>query len=159
MNIYTGPVTCGYCKSTCVDSQAALRCFDSHLQRGRERAATDVDVLAHRIRTHLQYKFGRKLFALTAVAATLTLQACTTLAPSSYRVEVEHISHPLAGWPVSANNTEDGLSQANVIARWTHGRVYVENGLGYNLQGRNGGGFYGPALTYTGRIGVEFGKR
>jgi hypothetical protein len=58
---------------------------------------------------------------------------------------------------VSANNTEDGLSQVNLIGHWQSGRVYVEQGLGYNLQGENGGGFYGPELTYTGRIGVRSG--
>lgn len=89
---------------------------------------------------------------LIAIAA---LPACSVL-PTSMRAEIEHVSHPMAGWPVSAENTEDGLSQANVIARWQRGRFYVENGLGYNLQGANGGGFYGPALTYTGRVGVEF---
>jgi hypothetical protein len=31
-----------------------------------------------------------------------------------------------------------------VIGHWQSGRIYVENGLGYNLQGENGGGFYGP---------------
>jgi hypothetical protein len=86
------------------------------------------------------------------------LSGCA-IAPNSARVELEHVSHPLAGWPVSANNTEDGLSQLNVIGHWQSGRVYVEQGLGYNLQGENGGGFYGPGLTYTGRIGVQFWSR
>ena len=95
----------------------------------------------------------------TALAlACLMLTGCSIL-PNNMRAELEHNSHPLAGWPVSANDTEDGLSQANVIARWQKGCVYVESGLGYNLQGRDGGGFYGPALTYTGRIGVELWSR
>jgi hypothetical protein len=95
---------------------------------------------------------------LALLLAITTLPACSAL-PTSVRAELEHVSHPMAGWPVSANNTEDGLSQANVIARWQKGHVYVENGLGYNLQGRDGGGFYGPAVTYTGRIGVELWSR
>lgn len=86
------------------------------------------------------------------------LSGCA-LSPTSARVELEHVSHPLAGWPVSANDTEDGLSQANVILHWQSGRVYVENGIGVNLQGENGGGFYGPGLTYTGRIGYQFWSR
>lgn len=99
-----------------------------------------------------------KTFVGIAIAS-MFLVGCSSLPPDSIRAEVEHVSHPLAGWPVSASNTEDGLSQANVVARWQSGRVYVEHGLGWNLQGENGGGFYGPALTYTGRIGVELWSR
>lgn len=87
-------------------------------------------------------------------AAALAMTGCAVL-PDSANVEILHASHPLAGWPVSANNTEDGLSEVNVVARWQHGNVYVENALGYNLQGTNGGGFFGPSLTYTGRIGYQ----
>lgn len=96
-------------------------------------------------------------FLASALALT-ALTGCSVL-PDTARVEVEHISHPLAGWPVSADNAEDGLSQANVIARWQRGRVYVEHGIGMNLQGENGGGFYGPAMTYTGRVGIELWNR
>ena len=101
----------------------------------------------------------RAFFITIAVLLILaTCSACSVM-PTSLRAEVEHVSHPLAGWPVSADNTEDGLSQVNVVAHWQHGRLYVENALGYNLQGENGGGFYGPGLTYTGRVGVQlFGR-
>lgn len=95
---------------------------------------------------------------IAVLAAALALTGCVS-APHSVSTEIEHVSHPLAGWPVSASNTEDALSQANVIARWENGRVYVEHGLGYNLQGRDGGGFYGPGLTYTGRVGVKLWER
>jgi hypothetical protein len=93
-----------------------------------------------------------------ALLIALSMTGCAVI-PDSTRLELEHVSHPLAGWPVSANNTEDGLSQVNLIGHWQSGRVYVEQGLGYNLQGENGGGFYGPGLTYTGRIGVQFWSR
>lgn len=85
---------------------------------------------------------------------TLALTGCTSVG-----VEIEHNSHPLAGWPVSARDTEDSLSQANVIARWQKGRVYAEQGLGVNLRGENGGGFFGPELTYTARVGVQLWSR
>jgi hypothetical protein len=94
-----------------------------------------------------------KTLSAAILLATLFLPGCAT--PASVRAEVEHVSHPLAGWPVSAANSEDGLSQLNVIGHWQSGRVYVEHGLGWNMDGRNGGGFYGPGLTYTGRIGVQ----
>jgi hypothetical protein len=93
-----------------------------------------------------------------ALLIALSMTGCAVI-PDSTRLELEHVSHPLAGWPVSANNTEDGLSQVNLITHWQSGRVYVEQGLGYNLQGENGGGFYGPELTYTGRIGVLLWNR
>jgi hypothetical protein len=93
-----------------------------------------------------------------ALLIALSMTGCAVM-PDSTRLELEHVSHPLAGWPVSANNTEDGLSQVNLIGHWQSGRVYVEQGLGYNLQGENGGGFYGPELTYTGRIGVMLWSR
>jgi hypothetical protein len=93
------------------------------------------------------------------ILASLVLSACTTLHPDSVRTEFEHISHPLAGWPINASNNEDALTQANVIARWQSGRFYVENGLGWNVQGEHGGGFYGPGLTYTVRVGVELWSR
>jgi hypothetical protein len=96
---------------------------------------------------------------LAFLALTVALTSACTALPSGARLEVEHVSHPLAGWPVSAKNTEDGLSQANAILRWQRGRTYVEQGLGYNLKGENGGGFYGPELTYTARFGVELWSR
>lgn len=92
------------------------------------------------------------------LAAALALTGCS-VAPDRVSTELEHVSHPLAGWPVSASNTEDALTQVNIIARWQTGRFYVEHGLGWNVQGENGGGFYGPGLTYTGRIGVTLWNR
>jgi len=88
------------------------------------------------------------------ILAALALGGCAAM-PDRAGLELEHVSHPLAGWPVSANNTEDGLSQVNAMLKWKRGRVYMEQGIGYNLQGRDGGGFYGPSLMYTGRIGVD----
>lgn len=82
------------------------------------------------------------------------LAGCSVL-PDRLDLEAEHISHPAVGWPVSPSSDEDGLSQVQVIARWQSGPLYMQHGLGYNLQGRDGGGFYGPGLTYTGRIGVQ----
>jgi hypothetical protein len=97
-----------------------------------------------------------KTVMILMVAMSMT--ACSVM-PTSARMELEHVSHPLAGWPVSANNTEDALSQVSVIGHWQSGRVYVENGLGWNLQGADGAGFKGPGLTYTGRIGIQFWSR
>lgn len=96
---------------------------------------------------------------LPLIAAVLMALPACSLAPHQLHAEIEHVSHPTAGWPVSASNTEDGLSQASLIARWQKGRAYVEHGLGYNLQGEHGGGFHGPALTYTGRVGIELWRR
>jgi hypothetical protein len=96
--------------------------------------------------------------ALILVSALL-LAGCATVLPDSTRLEIEHVSHPLVGWPMSPSGDEDALTQANVIMHWQSGRVYVQNGFGYNLQGSDGAGFQGPGLTYTGRIGVLLWKK
>lgn len=103
-----------------------------------------------------------RIYGLILILVALIVVACSGCAamPDSAGAELEHVSHPLAGWPVSANNTEDGLSQLNAYARWHFGtRGYIEQAIGYNLQGEGGGGFYGPALTYTGRVGVALWAR
>lgn len=90
---------------------------------------------------------SKSILALLAVALT----GC-----SSVRVEWEHVSHPFAGPPFGPQSEEDSLDTLNVITRKEAGRVYIETGLGYKL---GDGGFYGPGLTFTSRIGVELGDR
>lgn len=109
-----------------------------------------MDLFAHRS-GHRGAGIGRAVILVAAFAVS----GCA-LIPDSAGCEVEHVSHPLAGWPVSARDTEDGLSQFNVYAKWQIGeRGYLQRAVGWNLRGENGGGFYGPEWTYTARIGVE----
>lgn len=68
------------------------------------------------------------------------------------RVEVEHTSHPLAGPPFGPRSEEDSLNTINVVKRVEKGRFYAEGGLGYKF---DDGGFYGPPLTATVRVGVS----
>lgn len=96
---------------------------------------------------------------LIALASIVCLSGCKgtgALAPDALRLGVDHVSHPTAGWPVGSKNQEDGLTATTATAVWRRGAWYAETGLGLNLKGSNGGGFYGPALTYHGRIGREF---
>ena len=94
---------------------------------------------------------------LVLIFPALVLCGCASLAPDGARIELEHISHPLVGQPFFGGPTEeDALTQANAILHWQRGRFYVEQGVGYNLLGRDGGGFYGPGFTYTARAGVSF---
>lgn len=86
----------------------------------------------------------------TLILAALALTGCAT----SVKIEAEHVSHPLAGWPVSDRHTEDSLTQANVLLSWQRKGWYVDAGIGENLD--RSGGFYGPALTGTVRAGREF---
>lgn len=72
------------------------------------------------------------------------------------RVELEHVSHPFAGPPFGPPNQEDSLNQINYCKGTNNGTWYVENCLGYKFMQ---GGFYGPDLTYTGRIGLQWGQR
>ena len=93
--------------------------------------------------------------AATALAATVLLSGCA-LAPSSARVEISHDSHSTAG-AVGCHSqcAEDGLTRASILFKWRAGPVTLEAGEGWNLQGRNGGGFYGPAEVFTARAGYE----
>lgn len=91
---------------------------------------------------------------IIAIASVALLAGCSSLPMQSIRLEAEHVSHPLAGWPVNDSNNEDALTQVNVLKRYENHRFYVEHGIGWNLQGEHGGGFYGPGLTYTARVGV-----
>lgn len=93
--------------------------------------------------------------SIILMSAIVSLSGCM-LVPDAARLEVEHVSHPLAGPPFGPANEEDGLSQFNVIGRWQGEQWYIEQGFGLNLEGRNGGGFKGPPFTYTGRVGIEF---
>jgi hypothetical protein len=87
-----------------------------------------------------------------ALTCLLALGGCTGL-----RAEYEHISHPMAGPPFGPRSEEDSLNQVNLCAvRATAGlrySVFGETCLGVKLAD---GGFYGPELTSTVRIGVEF---
>lgn len=93
-----------------------------------------------------------------AILLCLALQGCA-IAPDRVSADLEHVSHPGAGWPIGPRNDEDALNQLSVTGRWQSGRLYVEHGLGVNLAGTHGGGFYGPAVTYTGRVGIELWRK
>lgn len=85
------------------------------------------------------------------VIAAIALTGC-----SSLQVELEHTSHPFAGPPFGPTSEEDSLNTVNVIARRQTGSVYAEMGLGYKT---NDGGFHGPELTFTSRVGVMLWSR
>lgn len=91
---------------------------------------------------------------LVGLALMLLAGGCSVQRPQ-VRLELEHVSHPLAGWPFGPSTEEDALTQANVMLEWERGRVRVEQGLGYRLMDQ---GFYGPELTYTGRVSVRIGR-
>jgi hypothetical protein len=93
------------------------------------------------------------LMRFCALIVALLLTGCAT----SVVLEAEHVSHPTAGWPCEPQKlSEDDLTQASALLRWRRGHWYVDAGLGYKLQGRNGGGVWGPAVTGTVRVGREF---
>lgn len=74
----------------------------------------------------------------------------------SLRIEHEHVSHPLAGYPFGPASEEDALDHVGPVGRCTVGRGYVDMNLGWKI---GDGGFYGPRLTGGVRIGVEIWKR
>ena len=91
--------------------------------------------------------------AVSVLLMCSVLSACVTC-PDTMRVEVEHVSHPFAGWPFGSRYEEDSLTQASVLAEWTSRDAYLDIGIGRNLLGQGGGGFYGPSLTAIARAGV-----
>jgi hypothetical protein len=96
---------------------------------------------------------------MRALLLPLLLTGCAAL-PNRMRVEVEHVSHPLAGWPCGRQSgSEDGLSQVSAIAAWRGEHAYMETGLGYNLEGIDGGGIHGPSFMGTVRVGYEWSLR
>lgn len=101
-----------------------------------------------------------KVRTATNLAVTLvgllSLTGCAVM-PDRARVELSHDSHATAGRTgCHTQCAEDGLSRASLILKWQHGPLTIEAGEGWNLRGRNGGGFYGPGEVFTGRIGYEF---
>lgn len=100
-------------------------------------------------------RLSAALLIICALANSVGCAAINTssaIVPDAIRAEVEHISHPLAGFPLNADK-EDAVSTVGVVARWTRGHFYVEQGLGYKI---DRSGFNGPDMTYAGRIGYEW---
>lgn len=93
---------------------------------------------------------------LVVIALALVLVGCQTIEPNKVRVQTTHISHLTAGAPFGARSEEDGLTIVELTARWELKGAFVEVGEGYNVRGRNGGGFYGPAETTSLRLGYEW---
>lgn len=101
----------------------------------------------------------KKAVVIAALYTQLMLAGCA-LAPNTVRVETAHYSHLTAGWPTEKQKgSEDGLSVASIVGRWERGPMYLELSEGYNLEGKNGGGFYGPAEITGVKIGYEFRVR
>lgn len=102
-----------------------------------------------------QDTFGKSLIwcglAAIAISLLLTCSGCTSVS-----VQLEHISHPFAGPPFGPTTEEDSLNQPQVCAAREEQRWYVEHCVGYKL---GDGGFYGPRLTYTARVGRRWGLR
>lgn len=90
--------------------------------------------------------------AIFATLVALLATGCSSLLPNAARVEIEHVSHPMAGPPFGPRNEEDALSQLNILVRWQQSAWYAESGLGYKLEDS---GMYGPRLTFTARVGRE----
>lgn len=116
-----------------------------------------MDLHAHRSVGHRGAGIGRAVFiiGLILVVAAI-LSGCASIVPDAVRGEWSHTSHVFAGPPFGPKYEEDSLDTANVIARWQNGRLYSEIGVGYKLAD---GGFFGPDLTFTSRIGVELWKK
>lgn len=101
--------------------------------------------------------------ALLLIAVVLMLAAgCATvdtmpdyirhgLVPEAINIDVSHESHASVGSiNCHSNCSEDGLTTLNLSLEWhPTEHSYITAGEGLNLQGRNGGGFYGPAEVFS----------
>lgn len=90
--------------------------------------------------------------------ASVLLASCAT-APDRMGVSLDHVSHPLVGWPFSSRYDEDALTEMRISAEWQRGCGFASIGIGYNLRGRDGGGFYGPPLTGSFAVGCSWSLR
>lgn len=93
-------------------------------------------------------------FKLAALASALALVGCSTVAPTHAVGGVQHISHPLAGWPFGPVTEEDTLDQVCGGLLWVRerpngGEVIIDQRLCQKLRD---GGFFGPKLSYYGSI-------
>ena len=97
---------------------------------------------------------GITICLLCLLAIGFILAGC---APNTVRVEVDHQSHLLVGYPFTPQREEDNLTVLQGTLEWGGPTgPYLDAGLGYNLQGANGGGFYGPSFTGTLRAGYAW---
>lgn len=73
---------------------------------------------------------------------------------NSASVELAHTSHPFAGPPFGPTDEEDSLDRVNgCLRKDKRNGVYWEGCIGYKYVD---GGFYGPKMTFDGRIGKRF---
>lgn len=110
---------------------------------------------------------GLALIAL--VLASCAMSGCAALVPQSVGLEFEHISHPQVGWPVGQKyrdewygtvRAESEVNNVNLMGKY-RGREgwYVDAGLGVNVFGNDGSGFFGPTVVGTLRAGWDFKVR
>jgi hypothetical protein len=94
----------------------------------------------------------------------IALSGCSTTSvelfkPTGAKVETEHVSHLMAGWPFKPEwrdengFKEGGLSHVQLLLQWENEErgYYLESGLGYKLDTQ---GLIGPRMSTS----VRFGK-
>lgn len=103
--------------------------------------------------TPLTTRVVRLLAVLAVCVLALLATGCANLTPV---LEVEHISHPGAGWPVGPADEEAQLTQGNALVRYRKGGLYIDAGIGVKLYEKSQLDFVGPRVTGTVRVGYEF---
>lgn len=103
---------------------------------------------------------SNRFFALVFCTVVFIVAQLVGCAAPTLLIEADHTSHPSVGWPIepqspNGHNVEVDITQASALLRWRKDGWYLDAGLGANLMGRDGGGFRGPVLTGTVRIGRE----
>lgn len=145
--------TCGACLKAAPTSHFT----PSRGMTPRECIVLRDTLVADKKRRDQRTRTALKVVGAVALSACVLAGAGCAAMPDRLRVELSHDSHATTGSAsCSRNCSEDGLTRASLILKWQRGPFVIEAGEGWNLKGRNGGGFYGPGEVFTARAGYEF---
>lgn len=101
----------------------------------------------------------RILWTVGAGIALLATTGCASLdvcQQAEIGAEHAHVSHPTVGRPFGPKTEEDSVNLVGLTGRCESGRVWTEVGMGYKFLD---GGFYGPDLVSTLRVGVRLWEK
>jgi|ERR1044072_80997 hypothetical protein len=112
-----------------------------------------------RVLPNARLRMDRLAARALAVAILGALTGCSVIGrmcdEKQVALQYTHVSHPFAGWPFGEKDEEDAVHTVGPVGRCTHGRSYVDIGVGYKVREA---GFYGPEVTGTVNVGITLWK-
>lgn len=125
----------------------AIKSVQIHREEIAQRIMAE-GIDAHR-RNDSGAQFARLVLLLLCAASLAGMGGCANYAS----IEVAHTSHPFAGPPFGDRHDEDSLDRVNACVGRDRGGWFAEGCIGYKYAE---GGFYGPKVSFDGRIGRKF---